>query len=122
MLCDMLTRVESGTHPRSAYDSLCQASGFQGNPDGLLACHDLRKYVDVQQCCTYDWVHTLLQDGPLTLELSLLVGKLVELDLGSARSIGDYIDTCGIVVPQRSGLSTRLSVLFRLWEDRGCKG
>jgi hypothetical protein len=43
--------------------------GVNWNADGLLADRELRKHFGVVECFTYDWVHTLLQDGSFTIEV-----------------------------------------------------
>ena len=53
--------------------NLIQAVGFNPNKHGLMADHALRRHIDVAAVATYDWMHSALQDGVLTTEVSKLL-------------------------------------------------
>ena len=66
-------RVAAGTMTKSRFDELSKAHGLNANPRGLLADRLLRPWVDPVATCTYDWVHSMLQDGAFTKEAFLFV-------------------------------------------------
>ncbi len=66
-------RVSDGRLTRAKYEELGVTSGLRYNPDGLLASDLLRSHCFLVSTVTYDWVHTLLQDGVFVIEAALMV-------------------------------------------------
>jgi hypothetical protein len=62
-------RWQAGIMSKTKKEEVEKMYGVNWNADGLLADKELRKHLDVVQCFTYDWVHTLLQDGAFTIEV-----------------------------------------------------
>jgi len=60
-------RVEAGTLTAARFAELETVIGFRWNPDGLLAAGI--QGVHLTHTVTYDWVHSLLQDGVFNSEL-----------------------------------------------------
>ena len=48
---------------KGLFENWCKLCGLNCNEDGLPACVDLRRCFSLQETVSYDWVHTLLQDG-----------------------------------------------------------
>ena len=61
-------RVEAGTMAKAAFARLEKVQGLTYHPDGLLSDVALRQSIRVVNTFTYDWVHTVLQDGVFTTE------------------------------------------------------
>ena len=51
------------------------------NPLGLLADTELRQHFDLVQVVDYDWMHSCLQDGTLSVEIYLCCKPARELAL-----------------------------------------
>ena len=54
-------------------DNLQKAYGLNFNPNGLLFDDALMRDVDIVSAFTYDWVHTMLQDGVMNVEILLFL-------------------------------------------------
>ena len=65
-----------GRMTQTRFNSLCQSSGLWVAPLGLLADRVLRQHIAWSSVITVDWVHTMLQDGVLSVELWLYFRKL----------------------------------------------
>lgn len=61
-------RVEEGNMTKRRFEDLERVHGLNANPDGMLADLVLRPHLDPISVMAYDWVHTLLQDGTVTVE------------------------------------------------------
>lgn len=70
ILAAAASRVSEGRLSRGAYSNLEKALGINRNPQGLLADRALREVVDPVKAFTWDWVHSYLQDGVFTTEVS----------------------------------------------------
>lgn len=66
-------RVADGRLTRAAYAQMEKAMGMNRNPHGLLADHALRGVVDPVATMTWDWVHSYLQDGAFTTEVTEMI-------------------------------------------------
>lgn len=66
-------RVDEGRLSRSSYAQMEKAMGMNRNPHGLLADHALRPVIDPVATMTWDWVHSYLQDGVFTTEVSEMI-------------------------------------------------
>ena len=64
---------EAGRITRGRYEMVTKSAGFWPNREGLLADRELRRAVSLSEVFRYDWVHSCLQDGALTVELYLYV-------------------------------------------------
>jgi hypothetical protein len=62
------------------FSELQQAYGLSWTCNGLLSNKELRPFLDPAQVMTWDWLHSMLQHGVLTHEVSLL--------LEACRSVG----------------------------------
>jgi hypothetical protein len=81
MLGESSQRHHDGRLPAAKFEELQQACGLRYNANGLLASSRLRSHCSLLEIVTFDWVHTLLQDGVFVLEASLVVkacGRLLE--------------------------------------------
>ena len=63
-------RVNDGRLSQSAYAKLEKVMAMNRNPHGLLADETLRRVVDPIATMTWDWVHSYLQDGVFTTEVT----------------------------------------------------
>jgi hypothetical protein len=70
MLADAARRVAAGTMYKSRFNELEQTSGMKHkhNPEGIGMDPVLRPLVCPIDTFAWDWVHTLFQDGVMTLE------------------------------------------------------
>lgn len=66
-------RVDMGLLSASRYNDLEGSVGLHYNPDGLLASRALESHVNPVDAVTYDWVHSLLQDGVFTVEAQAIL-------------------------------------------------
>ncbi len=73
MLGESSQRRHDGRLPAAKFEELQQACGMRCNANGLLASSRLRSHCSLLGIVTFDWVHTLLQDGVFVLEASLVV-------------------------------------------------
>lgn len=73
MLRESFRRVQSGTLSNAKFEDIQQACGLHFNALGFLASDQLRAHCNLLQVVTFDWVHTLLQDGCFVLEASLVI-------------------------------------------------
>eukprot|EP00435_Cladocopium_sp_Y103_P021149 s4082_g5.t1 len=58
------------------FSELEQSLGLGYAPDGLLWELSLRDHVRPLQCLQYDWMHCLVVQGTVVLEINLALGKL----------------------------------------------
>ena len=70
MLAEASSRRASGALSETRLENLEKSLGFNGNPLGLLADKTLREHFGWNQT-SFDWVHTALQNGFLTIEAHL---------------------------------------------------
>ncbi len=70
MLAAAKGRVAAGTMSAIDCSDIEMAVGLHHNPGGILASDALAAHMDPVAACTYDWVHSMLQDGVLTMEIS----------------------------------------------------
>jgi hypothetical protein len=63
--------LRAGTITKTAFEEIEKASGFSVTSEGLLADANLRPHV--LKASTFDWMHTALADGTLSVETWLLV-------------------------------------------------
>ncbi len=61
--------------PKVRAEEIQQACGLHWNEHGMLASPALRANFRMLGVVTYDWVHTLFQDGVFVLEASLLLQR-----------------------------------------------
>ena len=61
------------------------------NKEGLLVNRALREVVCFDKVLRYDWVHSALQDGMLTIEIWLFVEKCESLELLSFADLEQYL-------------------------------
>lgn len=69
MLAEADSRVKSGRMFKVRFEELQQTSGFKFNEHGIGMDMSLRPLVNPIQVGTWDWVHTLFQDGVLSTEV-----------------------------------------------------
>jgi len=50
--------------------------GMNGDPDGLLMDDQLMEVIDIRRAACFGWVHTYLQDGFMSNEMYLFLGRL----------------------------------------------
>ena len=73
IMLEAYRRRERGDGSEAAFTRVQQSIGFNPNPEGLMADPVLRRHLDVASVATYDWMHSALQDGVLTREVTLLL-------------------------------------------------
>ena len=77
----MQARVADGRTSQAKMGQFQKACGFGCLPSGMLA--DRQLGLDLVNVCTYDWMHTFLQDGVMTMEAALLLEACrTKLDMG----------------------------------------
>ena len=67
------TRVTALAMTKVEFEELQKTTGLNHNKHGLTADVELRAYVDPVACCTWDWVHNMLQDGTFTTEVAFTI-------------------------------------------------
>jgi hypothetical protein len=77
MLAEAARRVAAGTMYKTRFNELEQTSGIKYNPEGIGLDVVLRPLVCPIDTFAYDWVHTLFQDGVMTLEAIVATAMLV---------------------------------------------
>jgi hypothetical protein len=77
MLAEAARRVAAGTMYKTRFNELEQTSGIKYNPEGIGLDVVLRPLVSPIDTFAYDWVHTLFQDGVMTLEAIVATAMLV---------------------------------------------
>jgi hypothetical protein len=70
-------RFEAGRLTKARYEWIEKSHGLNYNPLGLLWDLILRPHVAVAAIITYDWVHSVLQDGSLAVEVYLSIDACV---------------------------------------------
>lgn len=73
LLRETCKRANDGLISKAKAEEIQQACGLNYHARGLLASDKLRASVSLIGAVTYDWVHTLLQDGVFVIEASLIV-------------------------------------------------
>lgn len=66
-------RVADGLATKKSHTDLEFVIGLNANPHGLLREVRLRELIDPTAVLTWDWAHTILQAGVMTIEMSLLL-------------------------------------------------
>ena len=66
-------RWRAGLMSNARCEEVQKACGMRYNCQGFLASERLRTQFSLVGCLTFDWVHTLFQDGCFVLEASLVV-------------------------------------------------
>jgi hypothetical protein len=107
-------RVAAGTMTRARYHDLEMATGINYNPDGLLADLTLRPLLRPTDILTWDWVHSMLQDGTLTVELELMLQATAPLGV-TRESIHEFLKDESWVFP--SWAKTKSKQLHRVFDD-----
>lgn len=66
-------RVDRGEMSRAAFADVEKAIGFRRNSFGIVADAELCELIRPEESFTWDWVHTMLQGGVLTVEVEALL-------------------------------------------------
>ena len=61
-------QADAGLATRARLERVEQAFGFRATEHGLLADEELRRCFNVVDVVRYDWVHTFLQSGAVTID------------------------------------------------------
>ena len=72
-------------------DEIQKAFGFSITAKGLCADAGLRRLFAIQPTLRYDWVHTLLQDGSVTVEARLLIKACEEAGVVTLAALIDFL-------------------------------
>lgn len=67
------SRVQAGNMPKSRLQNLEMAVGLTTCRQGVLADKRLRSRLDFVGVVTFDWLHSMMQDGLLSVDAALLV-------------------------------------------------
>jgi len=117
-LMDMLLAAErefeAGNISVARYNRMGTASGFHANAKGVLADRELRAHLRLGETCTYDWVHTELQAGILTVEMFLFIQAGESLDVISFHALESYFKE-GWIFPALS--RNKGQQLFRIFDE-----
>jgi hypothetical protein len=70
-LFELQARVADGRIVQAKLDKFQKACGFGCLPSGMLA--DRQLGLDLVNVCTYDWMHTFLQGGMMSMDAALLL-------------------------------------------------
>jgi hypothetical protein len=84
-------RVAAGELTQAKYEEIAQACGLHWNPLGFLASDRLRTKFSLVGCLTFDWMHTLLQDGCFVIEASLIVQACSDHVINVRSAIKDFL-------------------------------
>jgi hypothetical protein len=68
----------AGAMTKGRFENIQKVLGLKFAPKGLLSCMELRAEIDVVDSTTIDWVHTGLQDGVFTVDMTLLLEASTE--------------------------------------------
>lgn len=74
-LCGGSDMVAAGTMTRTRFGELETATGFRSNPHSLSLSPILRDLIQLPDVITYDWVHSALQQGVMTLEVEAMLSS-----------------------------------------------
>jgi len=66
-------RFEAGGMSRAAFNEVETAIGFRSNPFGIVADVALCDLIKPEESFAWDWVHTMLQGGVLTVEIECVL-------------------------------------------------
>ena len=77
MLAEAARRVAAGTMYKTRFNELGQTSGIKYNPEGIGLDVVLRPLVCPIDTFAYDWVHTMFQDGVMSLEAIVATAMFV---------------------------------------------
>ena len=75
-LIEARARVAAGAMTQTRFKNLEKVFGLKCAPRGVLVDRDLRGILDVVDSSVIDWVHTALQDGTFTIDVTLLVQRV----------------------------------------------
>jgi hypothetical protein len=65
-------RVDDGLWQNSKLENMQKMLGFSPLPCSLIADRALRPYLKPLEACRYDWVHSAMQDGSLSVDVFLI--------------------------------------------------
>ena len=105
-------RAQEGTITKTRVENMGQMLGFNANPNGLLADPELRQILDPTATVTYDWVHSALQDGMLSIETWLFVQACNPLGLTHASLVTFLSDPAWCFPKATHGKSKNLYRVF----------
>ena len=117
-LMDMLVAAEdeceAGAMTLDKFKAIGRASGFNANRKGLLADKEMRKIVRFGETGTFDWVHTMLQSGVVTVELFLFTSECERLAICSFQDLEQFLKH-GWDFPAAARMKGRQ--LWRIFDD-----
>ena len=116
-LCEAERRVAAGTMTRVRFEQLGMALGMQPNPLGLLADTELRQHFDLVQVVDYDWMHSCLQDGTLSVELYLFLQACSRIGVASS-DFEAYLKTDWCFPRRTASKSKELHRVFNEYRSR----
>ncbi len=102
-------RVDAHTLTKARFDNLCKVYGMNPNPHGVLACKELRPYLNPAYTLRYDWLHNMLQDGVFTVEAFEI------MKCTTYQEVHDFLKNEGWEFPMASKAKSKQ--LFRLFDD-----
>ena len=83
-------RVSAGTLTKTRFEQMQKAFGYTWCPSGLLTEQRLRQEYDITTVLVFDWMHTTLSDGTLTIEAFLLVQSCDKMGI-TLKSLEDFM-------------------------------
>lgn len=114
LLAGASERVAAGTMPAAKRNELQMMVGLNYNPTGMLADPRLRSHCSMLEVATYDWVHTMLSDGVLSVETQVLL-KACE-PLGIRRThLHDFLKDDRWCFPKHG--KTKAKQLYRVFDS-----
>lgn len=108
------TRAADGQAPRSQLQGLEMSLGMNFNPSGMLADQVLRSVVDPVRAFTYDWVHSYLQDGVFTIEVTELLRACAPFGV-TFSALREYLKDQSWCFPSAS--KAKQAALYRVFDS-----
>jgi hypothetical protein len=108
-------RHRAGTMTNASFLSAQQVIGLNCNPLGLIADIELRDHINPIECCTYDWLHNMLQDGTFTLEASSFIVACEHAGLTTWKSVQTFLQDAAWSYPVAA--RTKCRQLHRVFDE-----
>ena len=112
LLLESQRRVHAGLCTKCRHENLELVIGINPNPTGFIADAVLRQHVRPLAVFTYDWVHNVLQDGTLTVEMWQFLNALSQIGVTN-QTLKAYLSSSDWQFPRHSsGKSKALHHIF----------
>lgn len=107
-------RAAAGTMTKIRFEEIQQACGLNFNPHGMIADIRLRQWFNPLAVLTYDWVHSMLQDGVFNAEIQAMLAHGGATGI-TRESIREWLSDPSWVFP--AATRSKCKRLFRVFDD-----